>query len=104
MEILPLTSIFRNWALPFEGFGECMASFVYCAFGLVATLPDWHDFDWVEQDQRTGHGQTFLELAAQAGAVHTCRELVKHGADVNAQTKSDDGSPLAAAILKDKEM
>jgi hypothetical protein len=103
---LPLTSIFRNWDLEFEGFegfGECMAGFVYCAFDLAAILPGWHDFDWVEQDQRTDGGQTFLELAAQAGAVHTCRELVKHGAEVNAQTKSQAGSPLAAAILAGQE-
>jgi hypothetical protein len=69
-EKIPWTSIFQNW--PGVGFGECMAGSVYCAFDLVAILPDWHDFDWVEQDQRTGSGQTFLELAAQGGAVHTC--------------------------------
>jgi hypothetical protein len=98
---IPSTSIFQNWLD--VGFGECMAGFVYCAFDLVAILPDWHEFDWVKQDQRTGTGETFLELAAQAGAVHTCRELIKHGAEVNAQTESDIGSPLAAAISKGQE-
>jgi hypothetical protein len=95
---LPLTSIFRNWALRFGDFGECMAGFVYCAFDLAAILPGWHGFDWVEQDESTNYGHTFLELAAQYGAVHTCRELVKHGAEVNTQTESENGSPLAAAI------
>jgi ankyrin repeat domain-containing protein 50 len=99
---IPWTSIFRH-GLVDVGFEECIAGFVYCAFDLVAILPDWHDFDWVKQDQRTGNGQTFLELAAQVGAVHTCRELVKHGAEVNAQTKSDLGSPLAATIFKGQE-
>jgi ankyrin repeat protein len=98
----PQSSIFRDWLLD-VGFGECIAGFVYCAFDLFAILPDWHDFDWVEQDQRTGTGQTFLELAAQGGAIHTCWELVKHGAEVNAQTNSRNGSPLAAAISNGQE-
>ena len=100
---IPDSSIFRDWLLDDVDFGECMAGFVYCAFDLVAILPDWHDFDWVKHDQRIGTGQTFLELAVQGGAVHTCWELVMHGAEVNAQTKSRNGSPLAAAISNGQE-
>jgi hypothetical protein len=74
------------------------ASFAYCLFDLAIILPDWHDFEWIKLDQRTSRGEySCLELAALGGAIHTCRELIKHGARVNDQTKSWYGSALAAA-------
>lgn len=79
---------------------DSIASFSYCAFGLVEVLPHWHDYTWVKDNITTERGATFLELAALCGSVPTCRDLIKHGADVNAHSDSHLGSALAAAVGK----
>ncbi|KAE9380762.1 hypothetical protein N431DRAFT_477640 [Stipitochalara longipes BDJ] len=80
-------------------FEDCsVAGFAYCAFDLACVLPNWYDFSWID-GEKTEKNQSYLELAALFGATYTCRELIKHGAEVNEQTGSDYGSALAAAIL-----
>ena len=77
-----------------------MASFAYCAFDLAVILPDWYHLDWVKDDNRTDRGYTFLEITAHSRSIHTCRNLIKHGAEVNAQTESFAGSVLATAAYR----
>jgi ankyrin repeat protein len=79
---------------------DSAASFVYCLFDLAINLPDWHNFEWIKLEQRTIHGDSCLELAVIGGAFHTCRELIKHGASVNDQTESYNGSALATATYE----
>jgi ankyrin repeat protein len=57
----------------------------------------------VEHGPRAEQGQSYLELAAYTGALRSCQELVKHGAQVNAQNQSYDGSALAAASVQGKQ-
>lgn len=74
-----------------------ISSFAYCAFGLALFLPDWHNLNWTQEDQRTETGLIFLELAVMSGSAFTCRCLVENGADPNLQSESQYGSALAAA-------
>ena len=86
------------WNLPPKEIApDYAASFVYCLWDLAGILPDWHNFEWIKLEQRTINEYSCLELAVIGGAFHTCRELIKHGASINVQTKSSYGSPLAAA-------
>jgi hypothetical protein len=56
----------------------------------------------VEHDLIAKQGQSYLELAASTGALRSCQELVKHGAQVNAQNGSYNGSALATVSYMGK--
>jgi ankyrin repeat protein len=102
---LPENSFFSRNRSPDILLPTSVASFTYCVCGLATILPTWHDLAWIKDDIKTETGQTFLELAVISGSIPTCRLLIKHGAEVNSQTKSSAGSALvAAAVLGQKEV
>ncbi|KAE8444754.1 hypothetical protein EG329_014314 [Mollisiaceae sp. DMI_Dod_QoI] len=96
----PSTSVFSRYIKAKDIAPNSIASFSYCVFGLDSILPEWHDFKWVKDDNRTQEGHSFLELVALSGSLTTCQNLIDHGSDVNAQSQSvygGYGSVLAAA-------
>lgn len=81
-----------------------VAAFTFCRFGISFQLPDWHNYEWVRNQLRTEESLSLLELGCLSGELKICQDLIKHGADVNLQTKSRYCSPLAAAGNGEKEI
>ncbi|KAF4627727.1 hypothetical protein G7Y89_g10427 [Cudoniella acicularis] len=97
------TSIFTYRLGPRYLAPDSITSFSYSAFGLATILPDWHDSNWVKDDNRNETGETFLELTGIFGSILGCRHLIGHGAEVNVQTESGYGSALVAAASQGKK-
>lgn len=76
------------------------SSFAFCYLGFSFLLPNWHDLYWVNNDARTNGGHSYLELAILSGQIQLCRDLIKHGMDVDAQTMSFCGSALASVAAR----
>ncbi|CZR64609.1 uncharacterized protein PAC_14507 [Phialocephala subalpina] len=95
----PNTGIFSSAIDYYDLSPASIAAFAYCAFGLAEILPDWHNYNWVKDDNGNQHGESFLELAARSGYIPTCRLLIRYGAEINAQTKSGSGSALATVAF-----
>ncbi|KAJ6028546.1 hypothetical protein N7540_004122 [Penicillium herquei] len=75
------------------------ASFGMCCFGFDAILFDWWKLADIEVPRTNIRGHNLLCLAAMAGSVPICKELVKRGADVNERLgmSCQYGSALVAA-------
>ena len=73
-----------------------MASFALCSFGFHEILSDWWESGCINTEDKNRKGETLLQLAAAGGFVSITEELLKRGADVNAQSE-DYGSALMAA-------
>lgn len=70
--------------------------------GNLATLNDFIDGNLVTIQDRDENGQTLLMIACQAGNYEIVRELIRQGADVNAED-SDNWTPLINASKQGSE-
>lgn len=75
-----------------------IASFAFCRLGIAFLLPNWHNFHWVKDDFGNFYGDSFLEQGASSHDTQLCRDLIQHGAEVNARTNSTFGSALCTAV------
>lgn len=72
---------------------------MYAAERDDAAMVEWLLTQWANVQEKTGFGDTALHEAASYGAADACRILLAAGADVNAETETQDQPISGAATL-----